>query len=70
MIKFNLKEIREKRGYTISQMAYAMTYQVSGYGALEENTKRISPERLEQLCLILDCTPGELITYIPDKDKE
>jgi putative transcriptional regulator len=31
---------------------------------------RMSPDRLNTICQFLDCQPGDLLVYIPDKDGE
>ncbi|MEA5503919.1 helix-turn-helix transcriptional regulator [Halotia wernerae UHCC 0503] len=31
---------------------------------------RMSPDRLNAICQFLDCQPGDLLVYIPDKDGE
>lgn len=31
---------------------------------------RMSPDRLNAICQFLDCQPGDLLVYVPDKDEE
>ncbi len=31
---------------------------------------RMSPDRLNAICQFLDCQPGDLLVYVPDKDGE
>ncbi|SHK57486.1 helix-turn-helix domain-containing protein [Hespellia stercorisuis] len=33
------------------------------------NNKNITAKTLEKLCTLLECTPNDVITFKPDKDK-
>lgn len=34
------------------------------------NKKSVTVETIEKLCAALECQPGDLMTYIPEKEKE
>lgn len=67
-IVLNLGEIRRDRGYTQEEMARELGITLTGYARYEwGKVKSIPFELLEDLCLILDCTPADLLEYKPDK---
>ncbi len=70
MIKLNILEILEKNGKTkywlYKQMG--MSYQ-NCMKMIHNQTKGIQFSNIELLCQLLDCTPNELFTIIPEKEE-
>lgn len=67
MIKLNVLELLEKKGKTKYwlYMQMGMSYQ-NFNNMITNKTKSIRYENLEALCLILECTPNELLIFTDD----
>lgn len=67
MIKLNVLELLEKKGKTKYwlYMQMGMSYQ-NFNNMITNKTKSIKYENLEALCLILECTPNELLIFTDD----
>lgn len=57
--RMKLKELAEKTGIAMNNLSILKT----------RKARAIRFSTLNSLCKALDCTPGELIEYIPDEDK-
>ncbi|MDJ0591117.1 MAG: helix-turn-helix domain-containing protein [Pleurocapsa sp. MO_226.B13] len=67
-IEVRLKEVRKKRGLTQLQLAYKLGMTPQNVQKIENDvSKTISKDTLDKLCRILDCTPGDIFVYLPDK---
>ena len=67
MIKNNVSTIIGKRKTNISETAkIAKVDYNTVYNLYYDKTKGIEFETMNKLCFALECTPGDLFTYIPD----
>lgn len=68
MIRTNLKEILEGHGdmsiYRLSQLTGLSEITITKF--LKREGKGIHYKTLDNICRVLDCTPGDLLTYIND----
>jgi putative transcriptional regulator len=55
--RMKLKELAEKTGLAINNLSILKT----------RKARAIRFSTLESICKALDCTPGDLIEYIPDE---
>ncbi len=58
--KMNLTELAEKVGITMANLSILKT----------EKAKAIRFSTLESICTVLDCQPGDILEFIPDKSEE
>ena len=66
-IEVRLKEVRKKRGLTQLKLAYKLGMTPQNIQKIENGvSKTISKETLDNLCKVLDCTPGDLLVYLPE----
>lgn len=65
-IKIRLKEVREKRGLSINQLAKLTLISRSYLYDLERIGGNFSLPTLDKLCKALRCQPGDLQRYEPD----
>ena len=62
----NLWQVMKQKG--ISQYTLIKTYHVSaGQLTRLRRNESVSTHTIEVFCRILDCQPGDLMTYIPDE---
>ena len=54
----NLSELSEAVGISLTNMSLLKTTKVKG----------LRFETLNKICKVLDCKPGDILEYIPDKD--
>ena len=67
MITNNVSTIIGKRKTNISETAkIAKVDYNTVYNLYYDKTKGIEFETMNKLCFALECTPGDLFTYIPD----
>ncbi len=68
MINVRLDYVLLDRRMKLKDLARATGLAVNNLSILKTNKARaIRFSTLNQLCKALDCTPGDLIEYIPDK---
>jgi putative transcriptional regulator len=71
VIQTNLKEILEGHGdmsiYRLSQLTGLSEITITKF--LKGEGKGVHYNTLNNICKILDCTPGDLLTYINDSVK-
>jgi len=69
MINVRLDYVLLDRRMKLKELAEATGLAVNNLSILKTNKARaIRFSTLNQLCKVLDCTPGDLIEYIPDQD--
>ncbi|MBQ8459954.1 helix-turn-helix transcriptional regulator [bacterium] len=67
MITNNVSTIIGKRKTNISETARIAGVDYNTvYNLYYDRTKGIEFETMNKLCFALECTPGDLFTYIPD----
>jgi len=67
MIVLRIKAIAADRGMNLSDLADKVDMKRTQFSRITQNKqKTISYELLEKLCVVLDCTPGQLIEFRRD----
>ena len=70
MIKLNVIPLLEKKGKTKYWLYKQLGMSYQNFKRMIENeTKSIQIDRIETLCLLLDCTPNELFEIDWEKTK-
>ena len=70
MIRLNVIPLLEKKGKTKYWLYKQLGMSYQNFKRMIENeTKSIQIERIETLCLLLDCTPNELFVIDWEKSK-
>ncbi len=63
-VAFHLDEMLESRGLTLTELANRVDITLVNLSVLKNNrAKAIRFSTLEALCDVLDCQPGDLMTY-------
>jgi putative transcriptional regulator len=63
-VAFHLDELLESRGLTLTELASRVDITLVNLSVLKNNrAKAIRFSTLEALCNVLDCQPGDLMTY-------
>jgi putative transcriptional regulator len=63
-VTFHLDELLESRGLTLTELASRVDITMVNLSVLKNNRARaIRFSTLEALCKVLDCQPGDLMTY-------
>ena len=63
-ITFHLDQLLESRGLTLTELANRVDITLVNLSVLKNNRARaIRFSTLEALCKVLDCQPGDLMTY-------
>jgi putative transcriptional regulator len=63
-VTFHLDELLESRGLTLTELANRVDVTLVNLSVLKNNrAKAIRFSTLEALCNVLDCQPGDLMTY-------
>jgi len=57
--KISLTELAEKVGLTMSNLSVLKT----------EKARAIRFSTLDSICKVLNCQPGDILEYLPDKDE-
>ena len=69
MINIRLDYVLLDRRMKLKDLAEATGLAVNNLSILKTNKARaIRFSTLNQLCKVLNCTPGDLIEFVPDKD--
>ena len=67
MLKLNVLPLLQKKGKTKYWLYKQMGMSYQNFSKMVNNeTKSIRYENLEALCLLLDCTPNELLIFTPE----
>lgn len=70
MIRFNLRKLLFDKNMNQSDLHRKTDIRINTINMYYHNyIKRVNVEDLNNICKALDCTPGELIEYIPDIEK-
>ena len=70
MINVRLNYVLLDRRMKLKDLAEATGLAVNNLSILKTNKARaIRFSTLNQLCKVLNCTPGDLIEYVPDQDE-
>ena len=68
MIVVNLDVMMARRKMTLSQLAEKVDITLANLSVLKNNkAKAVRFSTLEAVCAALDCQPGDLLEYVPDK---
>jgi len=63
-VTFHLDELLDERGLTLTELAIRVDITLVNLSVLKNNrAKAIRFSTLEALCKVLDCQPGDLMTY-------
>jgi len=63
-VTFHLDDLLESRGLTLTELASRVDITLVNLSILKNNRARaIRFSTLEALCKVLDCQPGDLMTY-------
>lgn len=67
VIRYRLDELLRLRRLTAKEVAKLTGIAESTLSEIRRNrAKRIDTQTIDRLCKALQCTPGDLIVYIPD----
>lgn len=67
VIRYRLDELLKARHMTANQLSRASGIAASTLSAIRTNqAERLDRTTIERICKALQCTPGDLIVYIPD----
>lgn len=71
MIRLNITRILKMKGITEPNQFFIKQGHSSSYTyhLLRNNLNSLSMKKLEMLCRHLNCTPNDLLTYIPEQGK-
>lgn len=68
-IEVNLDVMMAKRRISLGELSQRVGISMANLSILKNNkAKAIRFSTLEALCRELDCSVGDIITYVPDKD--
>ena len=71
MIVVNLDVMMAKRKMTLSQLSEKVDITLANLSVLKNNkAKAVRFSTLEAVCAALDCQPGDILEYVPGKDRE
>ena len=71
MIRVRLGYVLLDNGMKLKDLAEATGLAVNNLSILKTNKARaIRFSTLDSLCKVLNCTPGELIEYVPDEGQD
>jgi putative transcriptional regulator len=66
----NLDVMMAKRKKSLSQLAEEVDITLANLSVLKNNkAKAIRFSTLEAICKALDCQPGDILEYVPDKEE-
>lgn len=69
MIKIRLKAVSADKGIKQKDIAAMTGIRTPTLSAMNNNTaKHIPIDVLDKLCVVLDCTPADLLEYVPDNE--
>ena len=69
MIVVNLDVVMARRKMTLSQLAEKVDITLANLSILKNNkAKAVRFPTLEAICAALDCQPGDILEYVPDKE--
>lgn len=66
----NLDVMMAKRKKSLSQLAEEVDITLANLSVLKNNkAKAVRFSTLEAICKALDCQPGDILEYVPDKEE-
>jgi putative transcriptional regulator len=66
-----LRELRKRQGYSQNKLAKATGMSLQGLQRYEYGKAATMPlDTLDKFCRVLNCTPGDILQYAPDPQKE
>lgn len=70
-IVVNLDVMMAKRKMSLSELAQKVDITIANLSILKNNKARaIRFSTLEAICQALDCQPGDLLEFVPDREQE
>ena len=70
MIVVNIDVMLAKRKMSVTELSEKLDITMANVSILKNNkAKAIKVETLDKICKILDCQPGDLLEYVPDKEE-
>ena len=70
MIRINLDVMMAKRKMSLTELAEKVGITMANLSVLKtEKARAIRFSTLESICTALDCQPGDILEYIPNKIK-
>ena len=71
MIRINLDVMMAKRKMSLTELAEKVGITMANLSILKtEKAKAIRFSTLEAICKTLDCQPGDILEFIPEKEGE
>ncbi len=71
MIRVNLDVMMAKRKMSLTELAEKVGITMANLSVLKtEKARAIRFSTLESICKVLDCQPGDILEFIPDKKPE
>lgn len=68
MIRVNLDVMMAKRKMSLTELAEKVNITMANLSVLKtEKAKAIRFTTLDAICKALDCQPGDILEYVPDK---
>ncbi len=67
--KFDIIAALREKGYRSTRIR---NEKILGESTMQKfrTGEMVSTDNIERLCRLLDCQPGDILEYIPDKDKQ
>ena len=70
MIRINLDVMMAKRKISLTELAEKVGLTMSNLSVLKtEKARAIRFSTLDSICKVLNCQPGDILEYLPDKDE-
>ena len=70
MIVVNLDVMMAKRKMTLSELAAKVDITLANLSILKNNKARaVRFSTLEAICAALDCQPGDILEFVPDREE-
>jgi len=71
MIRVNLDVMMARRKMSLTELAEKVGITMANLSVLKtEKARAIRFSTLESICKVLDCQPGDILEFIPDKETE
>ncbi len=68
MIRCKLSGLLGERRMKLSELSKLTGLAYTGlHRVYHEKTSRVDHRTINQICLVLDCQPGDLLEYVPDE---
>lgn len=68
MIRINLDKVLQERGMTLSELSSRIGITIANLSILKtEKARAIRFTTLDALCEVLQCQPGDILEYFPQK---